>query len=385
MRTLLGSAIVAGCALSPVSASAQATSFVYRLGTDTVAIDQYTRTATRLSGEMVQRSGPAVFRVVYDMTIGPDGRPTAANITRLNGDGTAVANAPTTTRFRFTADSAVRENVFPDSVQRRGFAMGHAFVNFPTYVYGPTELLAALKQKGVAVDSLPALGIAGGPGMTGIVQGAADTMRLRGGAYAMVLRYDGRSQLLSADGLFTTNKAAATRGTTTFDLPAVARVMKPTGVLSVRDVARASFGPGGFVLVDYGRPLVRERTVWGGALVPFDSVWRAGANDATHLMTTRTLAMGGLTLAPGMYTLWIQHTRNGTFLIVNRQTGQWGTQYDARQDIGRLPMAVATAPSHVEMFTIAVRAVAADRGSLEMAWGESVASVPFTTSVAASR
>jgi hypothetical protein len=48
------------------------------------------------------------------------------------------------------------------------------------------------------------------------------------------------------------------------------------------------------VVVDYGRPQVRERTVWGGTLVPFDSVWRAGANDATHLFTTRPLTLGSV-------------------------------------------------------------------------------------------
>ena len=139
------------------------------------------------------------------------------------------------------------------------------------------------------------------------------------------------------------------------------------------------------VLIDYGRPMVRERTVWGGTLVPFDSVWRAGANDAAHLFTTRTLALGNLTLAPGMYTLWVQHTRAGTFLIVNKQTGQWGTQYDAAQDIGRVQMQMAATPSHVEEFTVAVKALAGNRGAIEMSWGPHVFIVPFTTSVAAAR
>lgn len=364
------------------SSAAQSSSIVYKLGTDTVAIEQFTRSGTKLSGEMVQRSGAAVVRLSYDMTVGADGRPTAATVTRMNGDGTPIAIGATT-RFRFTADSAIRETVFADSVQRRAFAVGKAFVNFPTFVYGPTELLAALKKNGTAVDSIPALGLAGNPGVTGLQVAGGDTLRLRGGAYAMLLRYDASNRLQLVDGTFTTNKAVGVRGTKVFDIAAVSRGMKPTGVLSVRDVARGSFGAGGMVLVDYGRPHVRERSVWGGTLVPFDSVWRAGANDAAHLFTTRTLAIGTMSLAPGTYTLWVQHTRNGTFLIVNKQTGQWGTQYDAAQDIGRVQMQMSAAPSHVEEFTVAVKALTGTRGAIEMAWGPSVFSVPFTTSTAA--
>jgi hypothetical protein len=193
----------------------------------------------------------------------------------------------------------------------------------------------------------------------------------------MVLRHDAQQRLLSVDGSGTTNKVQATRGgAVNFD--AVAKAMKPTGVLSLREDVRAAFGPGGMVVVDYGRPSVRERSVWGGVLVPFDSVWRAGANDATHLFTTRTLTMGALTLAPGMYSLWVQHTRGGTFLIVNKQTGQWGTQYDATQDLGKVAMTMADAPGFVEVMTMAVKAQGTTRGSLELSWGDKVASVPFT-------
>ena len=81
------------------------------------------------------------------------------------------------------------------------------------------------------------------------------------------------------------------------DLSAVARGMKPTGVLSLREDARVGFGAGAIMVIDYGRPLVRERSVWGGVLVPFDFVWRYGANDATHRFTTRPLTFGTVSLS----------------------------------------------------------------------------------------
>lgn len=369
----------AALSLAPSFVAAQGASFTYRLGKDTLAIEQYTRTATSITGETVQRSGAAVTRYTYSVTVGKDGRPTAATVARLQGDGTPFPGAPREVRFALGADSVVRETVFADSTQRRAFAVKGAMVNFPVFVYGPTELVAAMRKKGMS-DSLPAVGLAGGIGYTGFTSLGGDSVRLKGAPYAMVLRFDANDRLQSLDGSGTTNKAQATRGAAGVDIAGLARTMKATGVLSVREDARAGFGPGGMVIVDYGRPMVRERTVWGGMLVPFDSVWRAGANDATHLITTRTLTLGSMTLAPGMYSLWVQHTRGGTFLIVNRQTGQWGTQYDASQDIGRVEMQSAPAPSHIEELTIAVKARTPAQGMLELSWGDRVMSVPFGVS-----
>ena len=375
MRSLLVFlALVAGTA--PLAA--QQATFVYRLGKDTVAIEQYAHQGNRIAGSMVQRVGAAVTVVRYEMTYGNDGRPTAAKIARTQPDGSPVPNQPTETRFTVTADSIIRETVRPDSVQRVAFGARSATIAFPVYVYGPTEVLAAAWRRRSA-DSLPALGLAGGFGFIGMEQVGGDTLRLRGAPYPMRLMFDSGNRLTMVDGGMTTNKIFATReAASSIDIMAMARAMKPTGIMSGRDVARGAFGAGGIVLVDYGRPMVRERTVWGGALVPFDSVWRAGANDATHLFTTRVLTFGQLTVPPGSYTLWIQHTRSGTFLIVNKQTGQWGTQYDPAQDLGRVPMQLSPTPGHVEEMTVTVRNLGGNRGAIDFAWGTSIATATFT-------
>ncbi len=368
-------------AFIPSALVAQSASLTYRLGKDTVAIEQYTRTPAGISGEMVQRTGPAVSRIAYTMTLGTNGRPTVATLRRLQADGTPAPGPVSEYRFTLGVDSVVRELVFADSVQRRAFAAKGAVVSWPTFVYGPTEVLSALRASG-AVDSIPAIGPTGNLGFTGFASMSGDSVRLRGGFYPMVLRFDASNRLQVVDGSTTTNKVVGTRGAGGMDMTALAKALKPTGTLSGREDVRAGFGAGGMVLVDYGRPSVRERTVWGGTLVPFDSIWRAGANDATHLFTTRTLTFGSMVLAPGIYTLWVQHTRGGTFLIVNRQTGQWGTAYDAAQDIGRVEMTSAAASSFVETFTIAVRGLGPTRGALEFSWGDRVLTAPFTVGAA---
>jgi hypothetical protein len=378
MRHLL---FVLALPASAIPLAAQQATLVYRLGKDTVAVEQYTHQGNRIAGTMAQRAGAAVTVVRYELTYGNDGRPTSAKVARSQPDGSPVPNQPIEVRFRVTPDSIIRETVRPDSVQRAAFGVRGAMIAFPVYVYGPTEVLAAMWRKRAA-DSVPALGLAGGPGFIGLEQPGGDTLRLRGAPYPMRLMFDSNNRLTMVDGGMTTNKIIATREVGgSMDVVAMARTMKPTGAMSGRDVARGVFGTGGILLVDYGRPMVRERTVWGGALVPFDSVWRAGANDATHLFTTRVLTFGQVTVPPGSYTLWIQHTRSGTFLIVNKQTGQWGTIYDPAQDLGRIPMQMAATPAHVEEMTVTVRNLGMNRGALDFAWGDSVASALFTATV----
>ncbi|HEY9228277.1 MAG TPA: DUF2911 domain-containing protein [Gemmatimonadaceae bacterium] len=358
----------------PAALLAQDGTIIYRLGRDTVAVEQFTRTPTRFAGEMVLRSPAAVTRTQYELTL-QNGRPTSAIIRRRQADGTPIANAPTETRFTFRADSAKREIVWRDSTQTASFAAPNAFPALPVYAYAPFELIYA---RGASRDSVLTIGQTGNAiGVIGLQQLGGDTLRMRGGAYPMIVRFDREGRLQSTDGFFTTNKAIGTRISNKVDIAAIAAAMKPTGALSPRGMAYAAFGRSP-IFINYGRPAVRDRTVWGGTLVPFDTIWRTGANEATHLATSRSIVLGDMTLAPGLYTLWTQHTRNGTFLIVNKQVGQWGTEYQASQDIGRVKLDLARAPEPVEDFTITIRAASATRGFIDLAWGDSVATTSFT-------
>jgi hypothetical protein len=371
-----------GCAATlaaalPLLAMAQEGTIVYRLGRDTVAIEQFSRTRTSMSGEMVTRSGPTVVRTQYEITLGAGGRPTAAIVRRRQADGSPIANTPTEYRFTFRDDSAKREVVWPDSTQSRTFAAPQGFPALPVFVYAPLELLNERARGGGRRDSIPAIGLAGNnPGFVGLEAVAGDTLRLRGAPYPMLVRFDREGKLLSVDGSLTTNKAIGTRSAGRADIAAIARGMKPTGVLSPRATAYAGFAQGP-IFINYGSPAVRGRTVWGGTLVPYDSIWRTGANEATHLATSKTIQLGDLTLAPGLYTLWTQHTRNGTFLIVNKQVGQWGTAYNPAQDLGRVKMDFGPTSEFMENLTITIRSTGQNRGVIDVAWGDSVASAPF--------
>ena len=92
--------------------------------------------------------------------------------------------------------------------------------------------------------------------------------------------------------------------------------------------------------------------------------------------SSRTLTFGDVTVAPGTYTLWVQHTRNGTFLIVNKQTGQWGTQYDEKQDLGRVTAKSEKLPAPVEQLTLKL-VPGGKGGTLVIEWADTRVSFPF--------
>ncbi len=106
--------------------------------------------------------------------------------------------------------------------------------------------------------------------------------------------------------------------------------------LSVRDTVRATIGKA-VIWIDYGRPLARGRQLLGG-IIPYGEVWRTGANAATQFSTSAPVTIAGMKLAPGMYTLWTVPSATGVELIVNKQSGQWGTGYDPQFDLGKSPM-----------------------------------------------
>lgn len=133
------------------------------------------------------------------------------------------------------------------------------------------------------------------------------------------------------------------------------------------------------IWIDYGQPHARGRTVMG-TVVPFDTVWRTGANSSTTFSTDVDLTIGGTFVPKGVYSLYSIPSRTGWALVVNRQTGQWGTVYDASKDLARIPMTMRALSEPAESFAIAL-VPAADappaHGRLVMVWGTMEGSVDW--------
>jgi Protein of unknown function (DUF2911) len=185
--------------------------------------------------------------------------------------------------------------------------------------------------------------------------------------------FDSSGRMLTYSGARTTYLVEARRVSDVPDIAALATRFAAAEAksgprsLSVRDTVRASIGAASFT-VDYSRPLARGRTLLGG-IIPYDAVWRTGANAATQFTTSAPITLAGLELPAGGYTLWTLPRASGVELIVNKQTGQWGTSYDRSRDLGRAPMTSETLTTPVEQFTISITAADATHGTLAMEWG----------------
>jgi hypothetical protein len=117
--------------------------------------------------------------------------------------------------------------------------------------------------------------------------------------------------------------------------------------------AACDLGGGKTIKTDYSSPRMKGRTIFGG-LVPFGEVWRTGANEATTLVTSGDVVIGGKTVPAGSYTIFTVPTADQWTLIINKKTGEWGIPYKYESDeLVRVGMKVAKLPSPVENFTIA--------------------------------
>lgn len=130
---------------------------------------------------------------------------------------------------------------------------------------------------------------------------------------------------------------------------------------------------GSDVTIVYGRPYTKDpktgapRKIWG-ELVPFGKVWRTGADEATLLTLKQDFDIGGTTVPAGTYSLFTLPDKDGAKLVVNKQTGQWGTKYDEKQDLVRIPMTKLAFDKPVDQFTMALEKNPAGGGTLKMSW-----------------
>ena len=347
-------------------------SFVTLLGRDTIALESFTRLADRIQGTRVLRFPRTTF-INYTAMIGSDGRV-----------------------FRFAADfrSGAEQTAVPDWSAIIEFGAGEAVTRFTRD--GQTETFRIATRPG----AVPALYLCfalfeqmvrqsrGAPGLKVPIElvypgqhTVTQTWIMPAGGDSVAInffhddtgmaRLDAEGRLLSFDAQRTVVKVVVTRGPA-IDVMNLARQFaardsagQALGPLSPRDTLRATVGRSS-ILVDYGRPSKRGRTVFGG-LVPWNQVWRTGANAATQFSTSRDLMLGNKRLKAGMYTLWTIPAQDGVTLVVNAQSGQWGTDYDPRRDVMRIPLVVRSLQQPVERFTIDI-VPAGNIAELRMRW-----------------
>jgi hypothetical protein len=363
--------------------------FVAVLGTDTVAVEHIERSPARLVSDGVDR-WPFVRRRHTAFDLAADGR-----IRRMVMDvRTPNGRSPAERGRRITADFSndrVTISIRDSSGTRdTSFATGGAItVPHVSMMYGVIELEIAAALRHAAATGLepgdsvlfrqfyPDRDI--GPSFTlhrGYVHPRAGRkVELRHDWLSGTgdVTVDSSGRMLTYSGMRSTYKVAVERTTTAPDVDSIAArfaaAERRTGQqqLSVRDTARATIGAA-TTSVDHGRPLARGRTLLGD-VISYDRVWRTGANAATQLTTSVPITLAGLPVPAGTYTLWTVPHVGRVDLIVNRQIGQWGTEYGRAHDLGTVPMKSDTLETPVEQFTITIEPKDDRNGTLTMAWG----------------
>lgn len=376
----------------PVAAQNSTPAYIVtRLGVDTVAIERFTRSSTALEGDLVLRH-PRVRTIHYVAELGPQGeiKSLTTTVRRPGADPGAPPAIQTVTRFADTvAAIEVKRNGQPDTSAsgKKSYRGGVApMLGVEPTSYGIYEQLLSSAKLGR--DTVSYALIAPGAGPT-----PAIILRRRGTdsvaftstffpGWTEVARVDSRGSILSLDATATTIKTKAER-VPNLDFASVVKAWAATevarggttGQMSPPDTAKENVG-GANVVVAYSRPFKRGRVIFGN-VVPWNQVWRTGANAATMFTTDKDLVFGTTVVPAGKYTLWTVPTPTGAKLIFNSETGQWGTDYHADKDFVRVDLAGRQISPAVEQFVIGV----APRGSggvISFSWDDRQYSAPFT-------
>ena len=362
--------------------------FVALLGNDTVSVESVTRQGNSVTSDEVDRF-PRVRQRHTTILLNDDG-----SIRRLTMDITSPSE-PANQRERNVVAEVTKDSVHVTKrdgtgTKKRSFATsgGIAMAHLPQ-MYSLYDLYFAAALKHAETSKM-------NPGDTVrmrqfYIDREFDNfplhrgfVRLQPGNQADIWHdwlsgmgqatFDSAHHMLTYSGARSTYKVDVKRLTELPDVKAIgerfaAREAQSGGVssLSVRDTVQESIGSATF-MIDYSRPLVRGRVLLGN-IIPYDRVWRTGANAATQFTTSAPITLAGIQVPAGTYTLWTVPHERGVELIVNKQTGQWGTGYNPAHDLGKAPMKIETVSIPVEKFTMSISAADAKNGALVMEWG----------------
>lgn len=383
---LTGAGMGAACATAPPrpAAGAERGALIMRIGPDTLFVERFELTPGRLYVESVVPVPTVAFRTI-DARLTADG--TLASIVvamfdpanpraRTARDSAAVAFSPDSTIYSFGVGAAKRFLRLPDR--------GDLIISLPGSFWFPNYLLLAARAPRTVGDSLVGT-MASRLGADRLVvrRVARDTVSVwsqLAGTMRVVLGADGRAAAL--DGTGSSLGYIGTR-LDWIDIDSVSRALAgreraagAVGSLSGRDTVLAELA-GARLSADYGRPTKRGRTIFGN-VVQWNSVWRTGANLATHFTTNRDLRFGDVVVPAGAYTLHTIPSPESWTLLVSRQTGQWGTAaLDPNAVIARIPMRARRSSEVMETFTISL--LPHDPGGrIRLAWDDIIAEADFS-------
>jgi len=367
------SAACLGLVVTACATESEQVAYVETLGVDTVAVEVFSRTADGFEGKVLIRS-PMTQVAHYKATLTPDGNVATMNVDWSTPPENPDGHPPIGFNVVIEGDSATVEMTGPNAGTTRMAAPAGVIPTAGLTPMSYAVLEQAVRQSVAAGGEeypvhfiIPARGRISPNAIRRVDEDVISFDFFGSPFYAQITPEGG---IVHRSGEHTTMKVVGARADVDFEALAAdyaARDARGEGMGPASPQATVQVEVGGANLeVVYSRPGKRGREIWG-ALVPWNEVWRTGANAATSFTTDRDLVIGGTAVPAGSYTLWSVFTEGSAQLIINKQTGQWGTQYDAEQDLARVDLEKQDLPHPVERFTIGIESTD-DGAMLGLTW-----------------
>lgn len=347
--------------------------FIVTLGRDTLAQESYTRTDSVLTGTSISRNARGTLNRKYTLTLDRAGN--LARYEVLVYPAGVTTGAPLLHAYIVPAGNAMQEMVHNASGEHvLHIISGPTTLPFMDMGFGMWEAVTMRAvRSGKDEISIPMLFISDSTVYTTTVKRRGDSVFIQSEYGAARAKIDAQGHILGYDAPGSTEQVVVTR-VPSVDLAAYekASLAKTPLVLSPTDTVRGSAGAAKLTAI-YSRPSMRGRVIFG-AVVPWNVVWRTGANAATTFITDRDLVIGGTNVPAGEYTLFTLPNASGWKLIISKKTKEWGTEYDPAMDLARIDMTVAALPAPLEQCTIAIVPQGAG-ATLSVSWERTAASV----------
>lgn len=386
MQRISNLIVLASLAVTAAACGSQPERLAYieRLGNDTMSVEVYSRTSEGFQGDLLIRS-PRTQVAHYEASLSPEGTVQAMSVEWSTPAENPVDHPPFGFTVNVEGDSATVElrGGPREGTQRIGVPPGA----IPTI--GKTPVAFAVFEQAVrqamasGAEEYPIHFVSAARGRivpNAIIRLSDDMVSMDFFGNPIMARVGESGEVVERSGERTTLKVVGER-VEDVDFEALAADFaardargEGMGIASPEATVEGTVGDANIQIV-YSRPAKRGRDIWGG-LVPYDEVWRTGANAATAFATDRDLEIGGALVPAGDYTLFSVYTPETAHLIINKQTGQWGTVYDPAQDLVRVELERKTLPHPLERFSISIT-YPGDGGLLVLAWDTTQFSVPI--------
>lgn len=134
------------------------------------------------------------------------------------------------------------------------------------------------------------------------------------------------------------------------------------------DTVRATTAKGVDITIAYSQPSIKGRTI-GKEIAPFNGKpWRTGANEETAITVSKDVKIEGHALPAGKYSIWTIPGESEWTVIINKNTTNWGTQYDQPSDVFRFTVKPTKAPAFTEVMKFSID----KSGKVALTWGNTV-------------